>query len=101
MSLDCTQNGLMLPDPPRDPPFLRQRQPAIAIDVYLDLLDQRPDSGISGDFRNRRVKHFVGAMEGVSGPGSVGFALTLQDRMQNQNLASRRALDGQRGGGGL
>jgi len=63
--------------------------------VHLDLLDQRPNSRIAGDFRNRRVKHFIRAMEGVSIPSSVCFTLTFQDRMENQNLAGRRALRGQ------
>src|SRR5467141_3956361 len=69
MSRDGAQNGLMLRNHARDSSLLWQRQPAIAIDVYLHLLDQRPNSGISGDFRNRRVKHFIRAMEGVTVPG--------------------------------
>src|ERR1700730_13360533 len=85
MSLDCTQNGLMLHDHSRDSPFLRQRQQAIAIDVHLHLLDQRPNSRIAGDFRNSRVKHFIRAMEGVCIPSSVCFTLTFQERMENQN----------------
>src|SRR3979411_1575225 len=101
MSRDGAQNGLMLRDHARDPSLLRQRQPAIAIDVYLHLLDQRPNSGISGDFRNRRVKHFIRAMEGVTVFGCVCLTLTFQDRMQNQDLARRRALRGQVRGGYL
>src|SRR6202166_5384087 len=56
VSLDCVQNGLMLGDHARDSSLLRQRQPAIAIDVHLDLLDQRPDDRISRDFRDGCVK---------------------------------------------
>ena len=91
----------MLRDHSRDPPLLRQRQPAIAIDVYLHLLDQRPNSRISGDLCDRGVKYFVRAMEGVTFPGSICLTLTFQDRMQCQNLASGCPLGGQMSGGCL
>ena len=82
MRLDRVQNGLMLCDHPRDSSLLRQRQQAIAIDMHLYLLDQRPNSGISRDFRDRRVKQFIGAMEGIAISGGIGLALALQDGMQ-------------------
>ena len=92
MSLDRVQDGLMLGDRPPDPSLLRQGQPAIAIDVHFYLLNERPNAGISGDFRDCRVKHFIRVMEGVAVFGSVRLTLTFQDRVQNQNLAGRRAL---------
>src|ERR1700736_6350537 len=91
----------MLRDHAPDPSLLRQRQPAVAIDVHLYLLDQRPNPGIAADLRDGGVKHFIRAMEGVAISRGVGLTLALQDRMQDQNLAGGRALRGQLGGGRL
>ena len=71
MGLDRGQDRFMLRDRARDPSLLRQRQPAIAIDVDFHLLDQRPDSRMSGDVGDGGVKHFVGVMEGVAIVGGI------------------------------
>ena len=80
---------------------LRQGQPAIAIDLDLDLLDELPDSGVAGDFRDGGVKQFVGLVEGFAVAGGSGLALPLQHRAQRQDLARCRALGGQPRGGFL
>ncbi len=95
VSLDRAQDHLVFPDRARDPPLLRQRQPAVAVDVDFYLLDQRPDPGMSGDLGDGGVKQFVGVMEGVAVVGGIGLALAFQDRMQNQDLARRRAFRGE------
>src|SRR5258708_31745555 len=87
MRLDRRQNALMLRDHLRHPPRLRQSKLAKAVDMNLDLLDQRPDAWVSRNIGDRRMKQLVGLVEGVAIAGRVRLALPLQDRMQAEDLA--------------
>ena len=56
VGLDRMQDGLMLGDDKRDPSVLGQRQPTIAVDVDLHLLDEFPYPGISCNVGDCGVK---------------------------------------------
>src|SRR5205823_5075036 len=75
VSFDRGQDNLVLRDHLRHPPPLRQGQPTVAIDVDFNLLDQCPDSGISGDFRDGAVKCLIRVMKGIPVPGNISLAL--------------------------
>src|SRR3974390_1989476 len=86
MRLDGGEDRHMLGDDLRHAPRLRQGEPAVAVDMNLHLLDQRPDPGISGDFGNCSVEGFVGLVKAFAISRRVSLALPLQDRLQIQDL---------------
>src|SRR5919197_4562512 len=57
--------------------------------MNLDLLDQRPDAGITGDLGDGRMKRLIGLMKCVAVACGVGLALSLQDGVQAEDLACR------------
>ena len=84
--LDSSENGFVFSDRARDTPLLGQRQPAITVDMNLDLLNQCLDSGMTRDFGDRRMEQFVSLMERIVVGSCVRLALALDDRMQRHHL---------------
>src|SRR5881394_2599683 len=63
---DCLDDGRKLLEPPRHPSRDRQGEAAIAIHLDLYLLDQGPDAGVPGNFRNFRMEGLVGVVKAVA-----------------------------------
>ena len=74
---------------------LRQREAPVAVDVDLDLLDQRPNSAIACGLGDGAVKGLVRLMEGIAVAGAARFALSLQVGEEGDDLAALRALRGE------
>ena len=56
-------NGRVLADDQVHAALLRLRQPAVAIDLHLDLPNQIPDAGAAGDGCDSGVKFLFGLLE--------------------------------------
>ena len=94
-ALDCRGDRLVLADGARHPSLLRQCQPPVAIDMNLDLLDQRPNPAMAGDLGDGAVKRLVRLMEGFAIAGAHRFALALQDGRAGRGSGCGRALRGE------
>ena len=79
----------------RHAPRLRQGQAPIAVDVNLDLLDQRPNSAIARGLGDRAVKGLVRLMEGAAVAEAACFALALEVGEERDDLAASRPLGGE------
>ena len=91
MRLDRVQDLCMLGNHLRYAPRLRQGEATVAIDMDLDLLDQRPDSRISRDLGNGCVKSLIRLVKSLAVGRRIRLALALQERMQAKHLAGCRA----------
>src|SRR5690242_9618816 len=63
VALDGCYHGGMLLDDARHAAGLRQRQQAIAIDLRLDALDERPDARVARDGGYRSVEGLIRLVE--------------------------------------
>ena len=82
-------------DRPRHAALLRQRQAPVAIDMNLDLFDQRPNSRIARRLGDGAVEGLIRLMEGAAVAGSARFALALQLGEEGDDLAALGALGGE------
>src|SRR4051812_28501033 len=95
MRFDRGEHGLVFDDHLGDPAKLGQGEPPIAVDMDLYLLDVFPDARIACDIGNGSMKSLVGLVKRIAVAGRAGLALALQDRLQRQDLAWRRAFGGE------
>ena len=92
---DRRRDGAVLGNRAGHAPRLRQGEASIAVDVNLDLLDQRPNSAIARGFGDRAMKGLVRLMEGVAVAETGGFALALEVSEEGDHLAALRPLGGE------
>src|SRR3954470_11388338 len=75
---DRLHDGGMFGYHPSHAAGFRQGQPPAAVDLHLDLLDDRPESGIPGNFRQQGMERLVGLVKALVISGSQHAALKLE-----------------------
>ena len=88
MILDCRDDRGVFLDDARHAPGLGESEQAIAIDLGLDALHQRPDSGIASDCGDGCMKRLVGGVKCAAITGGVRLALTLENGAKSGHVAS-------------